>query len=551
MNGAMMRATSRFAIAAAFGLVVGISSARAADLGGNCCADLEERVAELEATAARKGNRKMSLTITGQVNKVIQYWNDGFNSATRFGLDNTNSSSRFSFLGEGKVTPTVKIGFDITIETEGVNTTSRQNQFNEDGTFSNLTYISPSSVNQGTANSGNSDSFFGDARRAAVWVEDARLGRATLGRYESAGVVGTIDLGGISVIGGSSVALLNGNFAMRSTDGGYTAANMGSFLDPSSFQGRSELLRYDSPSIQGFIFSASIAEEVSDHQGPYWGTMLRYANEFNGVRVAAGIGYEHIADKWTAATLNSTVTVTPGGTTSAGGPANSFIPGTSGNSRNTPDIDAWGLSLAALHVPSGLFLQGQYMKVAYNNAGSTTTGSWGETCGASTSGGTSVVTTPITDTPGAFRLDGSCNPKKDADFWQVQGGITKNWFGFGNTALYAEYNRLKDWGAEVGGRSYANSQTSPSTNGFTSLYNVTSTDVRVYGLGVVQYIDAAATELYLGWRHFDFDINADAFCVAGTPFGVIGNTGKAAGTVTVGCGLESLDVVTGGARVKF
>ena len=70
MNGALMKASSRFAIAAALGLALGAGSARAADLGGNCCADLEERVAELEATTARKGNRKMSLTITGQVNRV-------------------------------------------------------------------------------------------------------------------------------------------------------------------------------------------------------------------------------------------------------------------------------------------------------------------------------------------------------------------------------------------------------------------------------------------------------------------------------------------------
>ena len=33
--------------------------AKAADLGGDCCADLEERVAELEATTARKGNKKV------------------------------------------------------------------------------------------------------------------------------------------------------------------------------------------------------------------------------------------------------------------------------------------------------------------------------------------------------------------------------------------------------------------------------------------------------------------------------------------------------------
>ena len=44
-------------------------SVLAADLGGDCCADLEERVAVLEATTARKGNRKVSLNISGWVNQ--------------------------------------------------------------------------------------------------------------------------------------------------------------------------------------------------------------------------------------------------------------------------------------------------------------------------------------------------------------------------------------------------------------------------------------------------------------------------------------------------
>src|SRR2546427_2411536 len=152
MIGGLVSNVSRLALIAAAGLFVGgvaMPSAKAADLGGDCCADLEERVAELEATTARKGNRRMSLTITGQVNKVIQYWDDGFNSGTRFGLDNTNSSSRFSFLGEAKVTGSVKIGFEIMLETEGVNTTSRQSQTNEDGSFSGTTYMAFSSYNNG------------------------------------------------------------------------------------------------------------------------------------------------------------------------------------------------------------------------------------------------------------------------------------------------------------------------------------------------------------------------------------------------------------------
>ena len=59
-----------------FGILT-LQNAQAADLGGNCCADLEERIAELEATTARKGNRKVSLEIYGQVNEAILFWDDG------------------------------------------------------------------------------------------------------------------------------------------------------------------------------------------------------------------------------------------------------------------------------------------------------------------------------------------------------------------------------------------------------------------------------------------------------------------------------------------
>ena len=73
IGGLLSSHVSRLALVAAAGLFVGgvaMPSAKAADLGGDCCADLEERVAELEATTARKGNRKMSLTITGQVHRI-------------------------------------------------------------------------------------------------------------------------------------------------------------------------------------------------------------------------------------------------------------------------------------------------------------------------------------------------------------------------------------------------------------------------------------------------------------------------------------------------
>ena len=50
MFGGLTRTSSRIAIAAALGLTLGVyalsTPAKAADLGGDCCADLEERVAE-------------------------------------------------------------------------------------------------------------------------------------------------------------------------------------------------------------------------------------------------------------------------------------------------------------------------------------------------------------------------------------------------------------------------------------------------------------------------------------------------------------------------
>src|SRR6476469_33957 len=119
MIGGLLSNTSRLALVAAAGMFMGsvaMPSAKAADLGGDCCADLEERVAELEATTARKGNRKMGLTITGQVHRTVLWYDDGYSTKTYYGLDSTNSSSRFIFNGSARVTPKVTMGFEIMLE---------------------------------------------------------------------------------------------------------------------------------------------------------------------------------------------------------------------------------------------------------------------------------------------------------------------------------------------------------------------------------------------------------------------------------------------------
>ena len=105
---------------------------------------------------------------------------------TYYGLDSTNSSSRFGFLGSARVTPKVTMGFEIMIEIEAGGTSSKVSQFDEDGKVGGQ--ICGSAAPAGSFNQHNVDAYFGDARRVAWWVEHTDLGRLTVGRYESAGV---------------------------------------------------------------------------------------------------------------------------------------------------------------------------------------------------------------------------------------------------------------------------------------------------------------------------------------------------------------------------
>jgi len=260
-------------------------------------------------------------------------------------------------------------------------------------------------------------------------------------------------------------------------------------------------VRYDSPSWHGFIYSASVAEA-----GDYWGTMIRYANEFQGFRLAGTVGYEQVHDIATPGVVD---------------PANIAYVG------NKPDITVWGFALSAMHVPTGLFVQGHYNHVDYgNNIVGAVSGYWGQ---ASTNA-------------------------KPADQWLIQAGISKNWFGYGNTSVYGEYGVADDWGAAFTnngttiGRNFA---PLANTTGFTAVNGVTSTEMKVWGLGIAQNVAAAATDFYLGYRHFDADIKcvAASDALGNTCAGAAPNVGSATTTHTLPT--QGIDVIVMGARVLF
>ncbi len=112
-------------------LFAGSVTVQAADLGGDCCADLEERIADLEATTVRKGSRNVSLTVYGKVNQAVMFWDDG-QEENAYVVTNDASRTRFGFKGKAKISDDWSAYFKIEIGIRTANS-KRSNQFDPIG----------------------------------------------------------------------------------------------------------------------------------------------------------------------------------------------------------------------------------------------------------------------------------------------------------------------------------------------------------------------------------------------------------------------------------
>lgn len=265
MIGGLFKSSSRVAMVAAAGLLSGGVAAQAADLGGNCCADLEERVAELEATTARKGNRRVSLTITGTVANNVVWWDDGHETNTYVGVDD-NRTSRFRFQGNASINAEYTAGFRISVRTGGAAVTGG------------------GAIDQSGVPAGDTTPF---VENSFVFIRSRTWGEISLGAQSDAtDGIRSICLGCTADVSASSVGT---QMAGIHTKIGNTYGPTWGDLETGGVAdgGRGQLVRYSTPSIAGFQASASWGGDDN------YDVALRYANEFGQFRVAGGIGYSH------------------------------------------------------------------------------------------------------------------------------------------------------------------------------------------------------------------------------------------------------------------
>lgn len=439
------------------------SGARSADLGGNCCADLEERIAELEATTARKGNRKVSLEVYGQVNEAIMYWNDGGEANTTV-VTNDNGRSRFGFRGKAKINDEWEAGYRLEVGVRSINS----KRFTQDD---------PKAAADSGLDMRDSNWYLKSKTFGAVYMG---LGTTATNAITEANLTQTGMISKYSDVEDSGLGL----FLRSATNGGLSTLTWRRLIgdggdQPGEGERAMNVVRYESPTIAGFVAGASWGED------DIWDVSLKYTGEAGGFKYTAGIGYGVVLDN------GQTSTVCPSSTT---------IGGTDTECRNL------GGSISVIHEPTGLFVNV----------------------------GTGIKTDEIL--AGTARFAGT-GADDEQTFWAIQAGVEKKFFDPGKTTVYGEYY---DYNGGANGRRtiVATDALNPFGAGASSA--IWSTGLQMFGFGVIQGFDSAALQVYLSYRHYEADLTLRQLDGGGVATGAL-----------AGVALEDLDIVMGGAIIKF
>jgi predicted porin len=363
-------------------LLVGGVSAQAADLGGDCCADLEERIAELESTTVRKGNRKVKLEVSGQVNEAVLFWDDGVESNVGV-YTNDASRTRFRFKGDAKIVDGWKAGYLLEIGVRGANS----KRFNQD---------LPSAA---TADNGL------DVRHSTWYLDSKTFGRVWVGLTGGAGEsVTEINVAGTGDVAKySDVEDMGGGLALRRANGFYSNGTnvVGGSSDNITMRRlirdngdqpgegrRHNLVRYDTPEIAGFVGTVNWGADDT------WEMGLRYKGEFAGLKVAAGIAYGETSEAPASG-------VTIGSACLANGTTDANVGGTGKDA----DCKQLGGSISVMHEATGLYanvaagyMEDELIKAAF----------------------------------GAAADDRS-------EFYAVEAGIQQKWIPIGKTTIFGQY----------------------------------------------------------------------------------------------------------------
>lgn len=353
-----------------------------ADLGGACCADLEERIAELEATAARKGNRKVSLTISGYIAQELTFWDDGKQSDAYLHGMGPTQASHVKFNGQAVIAPGWSAGYMMRLQNLSDNAFGRSVS---GGVVSAIDQNSPD-FSQGL-----------NAQMSVWYLQSKDYGKVSVGKQAQAAksAVMFTDQSGTQVIDNYTFLAGFPNFILRSGGDLTPAVPWGQlaycYSQNVPFGGDCNGVvmvgvRYDTPVYAGVSGSFSWGRD------DFWEGALRYAGEHSGFKVSLAAGYSETVDE-------------------------RGLGGVAVARKESGYLQAGGY---VQHLETGLFLHGAYGKEYNRDA------------------------IALRDSNGDGAGDTAVGPAKDGEHWYVKAGIRRAWTPLGATVIYGDYAEYLD-----------------------------------------------------------------------------------------------------------
>ncbi len=375
-----------------------------------CCTDLEDRLVELETTAVRKGNRRLSLTINGQANHTIYGFDDG-DENNAYVATNLNTGSRLRFFGSARISPYWTAGYHMSLNIWPGDSLG-QNQNNPDAIFLETLNI-----------------------RETYWsLQSSKLGQLKVGltgtatdNFLSGTTSGVVAATFSNLLLGASIAFRNSTSGVLT---GITPFNLAPILDNM----RSNAVSYSTPPFNGLTLRAGFSGD------DYWDVAAYYAGALGDFDVKARVGY----DKDTEGIYGTPVA-----------PVSENVKGL----------------LSARHKPSGLFAEVSHVTRFYDG------------------------------------VDGGPS-SPNLHYTYGRAGILKRFSTLGKTSVFGELAGAE--GGLVGGVSPGYT----AARGLGRTTDITKADLTRWGFGVMQYIDAASTEMYVGYHNYDIDLETTAGPVA-------------------------------------
>lgn len=317
-----------------------------------------------------------------------------------------------------------------------------------------------------------------DVRYLDWWLRSNRYGKVTIGHTSTAtdGVTLT-DLSGTNGAASANIALIGGSLMLRAADALDTGeASLITRTPISDFVGGATIdtLRRDVVHYETPTFEGFALAVAGGNR--FWDAALRYRAELADWRFRASIGY-----------LNDT---DPGSRADLGGKR---------------DRSEWKGGASLLHTPTGLFVTTAFVNRRFRGNDTSNQAVFGEN---------------MVDVFGEV-IPGTHRP--DLRYGYLKTGLRKQFTAVGDTKFYAEAAIAK--------------------NGLTGLREggpkvVTNSQLNMFGAGVMQDIDAYNTQIYLGYRHYSFDVEG---LRDSSTFGSIASPAP----------IKDINLVYSGVRIRF